>query len=270
MKKTKTVKTHTGKTGFTLIELLVVIAIIAILAAMLMPALSKSKFRAKVVNCTSNYKQWGVSVNMYAPDNADRLPSWDCPGGGGWMWDIGTNFIPVMKEYGMTFGMYFCPVRPNEVNRYIDPTTLKTPTTLDELYAAMTAKYTETIMVHAWWVPRNAATLYPTHQPGHAYDNTSDTGYDWPTKTTDKCEAVVPFISDASFSGGGGTAPGQYDTPADLSIDHVRKDTSHFYNGTLVGVNTGYADGHVAVRSKAVMKAMSPNSQTPPATIWFY
>ena len=63
-----------GPGAFTLLELLTVIAIIAVLAGILLPALSRARERARAISCLNNTRQLLVAWQIYAGDNAERLP----------------------------------------------------------------------------------------------------------------------------------------------------------------------------------------------------
>ncbi|MCM8788585.1 MAG: DUF1559 domain-containing protein [Candidatus Omnitrophica bacterium] len=94
--------------GFTLIELLVVVAIIAILGAMLLPALSKAREKARQAVCMNNLKQLLLIWRLYIDDYNGYLPV--CNPYTTWGYYDRVNWVYLLIPYtNVRYRTYFQP-----------------------------------------------------------------------------------------------------------------------------------------------------------------
>jgi prepilin-type processing-associated H-X9-DG protein/prepilin-type N-terminal cleavage/methylation domain-containing protein len=230
--KQKGVEEMKKSTVFTLIELLVVIAIIAILAAMLLPALSKARERARNSSCVNNLKQIGTGAFMYAERGKDRLPYvgyYIDPSGGQGPAQAGayttTGITPwwfALNDYVSNEKSFICPA---DTNKLCDNTTAGG-------HLAITGN-----------VPAQVPKRYSAFTEGLSYGINARPGVSFMVLSKAYRPSKTVMVADAgSLTNTSQTASGSFINSLSPTISEKNRRVSARHGN---GMNIVMADGHV-------------------------
>ena len=260
--------------GFTLVELLVVMAIIAVLLAIFLPALSKAREQAKRVYCGNNVRQIVLGLFLHAHDHEGHLPL--PPIEIGWL----QNCMYYTSDYVLKAGgdrrTFYCPSSPDkekngdnarlwQMTQWFQDRRTKV---LDDEPASEDARKRLYCRVtgYFWLMDIKDGRVVPMDEPFSQFGRKY-----WPRTTSDPRPEDTELITDqvlsdtnsldADFStvmSGGYATVGYYDCS-----NHVTAD------GSAVGGNIGFLDGHVEWRDFASMEMRyQPLGVYPPYHWW--
>ena len=143
-----------------------VVAIIAILAAMLLPALTLAREKARGSNCRSNLKQLGVGLSFYASNNSDHI-TYSGRSASYWPWTVqlapyvgyGTNESGLIDDANSKKKVFHCPsstqeayVAGDDLQRYGQSNSYAQNSSLDIAYFTGNAVAGWTATVSSIWL----------------------------------------------------------------------------------------------------------------------
>jgi prepilin-type processing-associated H-X9-DG protein len=107
----KSIRIRGSSGGFSLVELLVGVVICGLLVGLAVPAVQGALVRGRQSVCSSNLRQIGQGITLYAQEQNGALPSTTCLGGESWI-------VSLQPYLGENFDrVRICPVDPKRNER---------------------------------------------------------------------------------------------------------------------------------------------------------